>query len=56
VNGINKFEDFYTRTAEELDEWLDIISRKGILTEIHEDFEFLREVGEGSYAKVYIAR
>jgi serum/glucocorticoid-regulated kinase 2 len=32
------------------------MNRKAILTEITEDYEFLREIGAGNYAKVYLAR
>ena len=33
-----------------------MINSKGILTEVLEDYEFIREVGAGNYAKVYQAR
>jgi len=39
-----------------LDAWLDIINAKGVLTEVREDYEFIREIGSGNYAKVYLVR
>jgi serine/threonine protein kinase len=56
LTGYNKSEDFYTHDSDELDTWLDVINSKAIMTEIREDYEFVREIGSGNYAKVYLGR
>jgi serine/threonine protein kinase len=33
-----------------------VINRKAIMTEISEDYEFVRDIGHGNYAKVYLGR
>ena len=45
LTGQNHAEDFYAENSEDLDNWLDYINGKAILTEICEDYEFIREVG-----------
>ncbi|CAG9322509.1 unnamed protein product [Blepharisma stoltei] len=46
---------FYTKTSEELDEWLAYLSRIGIMTDIKHDYDLKSLIGSGSFANVYLA-
>lgn len=50
------FQDFYTKNPEELEEWLESLSRVSILNDLEEDYKTIREIGSGSYAKVLLVQ
>ena len=49
------FQDFYVKTAQELESWIDCLSSFVILTDLEEDFTVIKEIGSGNYGKVYLA-
>lgn len=48
LRGANEELELYTASSDELDVWLDCFNGLTILTEIQEDYEFIREVGNGN--------
>jgi len=46
---------FYTKSSEELDQWLIHLSKIGIMTDIKNDYTFKKVLGTGSFAHVYLA-
>jgi hypothetical protein len=48
--------DFYVRSEETLNEILDIIRRYGIQTTFHENLCLGKKIGQGNFAKVYVAK
>ena len=50
------YQDFYTKTPDQLEEWLDKLSRVVILNDIEDDYIMIREIGSGNYAKVHLAQ
>ena len=50
------FQDFYAKTPKELEEWLDALSKVAVLTDLEEDYAIIKEIGCGTYAKVYLAQ
>ncbi|CAG9313656.1 unnamed protein product [Blepharisma stoltei] len=48
------FQDFYTENTEELDRWVNILSKVSILTEVEDDYAIIKTLGQGSYATVYL--
>ncbi|CAG9329525.1 unnamed protein product [Blepharisma stoltei] len=49
------FKEFYVATSEILDEWLYHLSTVGIMAEIGNDYNFIKEIGKGGSAKVFLA-
>ncbi|CAG9319145.1 unnamed protein product [Blepharisma stoltei] len=50
------FKDFYTENSEELDKWLDCLSKICIKNDIEDDYEFVKEIGKGGFADVRLAK
>lgn len=50
------FQDFYVKNPRELEDWLDALSNESILADLEEDFAVIKEIGNGNYAKVYLAQ
>jgi hypothetical protein len=53
--GHDKVEDFVTADEEALDPWLNHLEKLALLTEVEEDFHFVRQIGDGSFASVHLA-
>jgi calcium/calmodulin-dependent protein kinase I len=49
------YQDFYTKTAEELEGWVDKLSKVVILNDLEDDYAIIKEIGNGNYAKVFLA-
>ncbi|OMJ92925.1 hypothetical protein SteCoe_4269 [Stentor coeruleus] len=49
------FQDFYTNTEIELDEWISNLSRLTIMGELEYDYAIIKEIGKGNFATVYLA-
>lgn len=47
------FQDFYTETAERLEDWLDSLAKVAIMSDLENDFQMLEEIGHGNYAHVF---
>jgi len=47
------FQDFYTETAERLEDWLDALAKVAIMSDLANDFQILEEIGHGNYARVF---
>lgn len=50
-----KYCDLYARNKEELDQWVNALGRYMVRTDFHERFKVKKHLGEGSFAKVYLA-
>ena len=50
------FQDFYTKTPDDLEEWLSWLSKVAILSDLEEDYVIIKEIGIGNSAKVYLAQ
>ena len=50
------FQDFYTETAERLEDWLDALAKVAIMSDLENDFQILEEIGHGNYARVFKGR
>jgi serine/threonine protein kinase len=48
-------EDFVAADEESLGPWLSNLEKMAILTEIEEDFRFVKQIGDGSFATVHLA-
>ena len=55
MRGSNS-QDFYVKSAEELEKWLDQLSPVALMTDIQQDFELGEEIGRGNYAIVVSAK
>jgi len=53
--GRNK-EDFYTKSQEELDKWLDALESICILRDMVDDFAIIRQIGQGGQSQVFLAQ
>lgn len=49
------FQDFYTNTEIELDDWMSNLSRLTIMGELDYDYAIIKEIGKGNFATVYLA-
>ncbi|CAG9328364.1 unnamed protein product [Blepharisma stoltei] len=49
------YRDFYVDSQETLDIWLGHLAKVGIMPDIEDDFIFIREIGKGNYATVFLA-
>ena len=47
--------DFYVDSAESLEKWLFYLNRRCVLTNIDEDFVFIKKIGKGSTSTVYLS-
>ncbi len=54
--GSQQVEDFYVRTEEELEQWLDYLYMYMIITDLNEDYLLIETIGAGSCGRVYRAR
>ena len=48
------FQDFYTESSKELDDWIAALAKFVILADVDEDFTILKEIGSGNYGVVYL--
>jgi serine/threonine protein kinase len=48
-------QDFFVSTSDELECWVSSFRRLSILNEVRQDYDFIKKLGEGSYASVYKA-
>jgi hypothetical protein len=51
----HKSEDFYVANEDSLEEWLNLVSKRVICTDIEEDYEELDYLGDGGFATVHKA-
>jgi hypothetical protein len=51
----SKYSDLYARTPEELARWTDHLSQVMVRVDFHLRFKVQSQIGEGSFAKVYLA-
>lgn len=49
-----KFTDFFARSEEEYDSWVEALSKYMIRTDFHQRYHISKQIGEGSFAKVYL--
>mmetsp|Transcript_33013 Transcript_33013/g.32719 ORF Transcript_33013/g.32719 Transcript_33013/m.32719 type:complete len:366 (+) Transcript_33013:60-1157(+) len=47
-------QDFYVENEENLDIWINHLSKKGIMTDFENDFAVVKEIGNGSFGTVYL--
>ena len=47
-------EDFLVENESELIEWLDFLERKCILSDVKDDFVFVKEIGRGGQSRVFL--
>jgi serine/threonine protein kinase len=52
----NSQQDFYTNSKEELNEWIEKLSRTSIMNSFDEDFVVIREISKGSTSKVHLVQ
>lgn len=51
-----KYSDLFARNMAELDKWVEMLSKVMIRIDFHQRFKVERQLGEGSFAKVYLAK
>ena len=49
-------EEFYAKTKEDLNLWIEKLNRQVILISLENDYKIIKEIGSGNYAKVYLAQ
>ena len=49
-----KFSDFFARNEVEHSQWVEVLSQVMIRTDFHLRFTIQKQIGEGSFAKVYL--
>ncbi|CAG9319146.1 unnamed protein product [Blepharisma stoltei] len=48
--------DFYAESSEDLDHWVENLSKIAIMTNVEDDYEFAKVIGRGGFAKIYLAK
>lgn len=51
----DSFQDFFSESKSDVDEWLDVLSKIVILTDFDDSFSIVKEIGAGSFSTVYLA-
>ena len=53
-NGVTK--NYYTLSRESVEKWVEVLNKALGNHQINEKYEFLKEIGKGSYGKVYLSK
>lgn len=48
-------KDFYVENIKEFEEWMNKLKNLAIMTDLDQDYDLVREIGRGNFAKVYLA-
>ncbi|CAG9329422.1 unnamed protein product [Blepharisma stoltei] len=51
----SRYRDFYVESSDLLDQWLRNLSLVGIMTDVTNDFHFIKEIGKGAHGQVFLA-
>ncbi|CAG9328171.1 unnamed protein product [Blepharisma stoltei] len=49
-------QDFFVKSSEDLDIWINHLSSISIMTDLEDDYSFIKQIGKGSFADVYLAQ